>query len=246
MKVFIDSEPKFGTRGRLGADGNQGAIEEQEFEKDLNKEFPNDNNIKRAIFSSVKPHRTANLKCVRRRDIEELNKLLKDDKCKGMATKIATKLVEKKLAVWGKGHESILSTSSYANVIDKAGLSTHCGPSGTTGEFFSVLRYTQPEKMKQIFSGILEISETGKLPKDFNCSEVLGMVALFMETGHCHTTAEAIGGLYSVAVADHNVEKALGSEHPERKNTSQGGYGNLLNAFKNNMSAFLEPKNAIA
>lgn len=245
LRLLLDA--KFGWRGRLGNEESQKqeSVEEQPFENTLNKQFSNDKDVQSAKYTSVQPDRTANLRTAQERSINALNALLKDETFKAVAQKIAGRLVDKGLLTW-INNETVKANNSYTNVINEAGLSAHCGPSGTTGEFISVLRYTQPEKMKQIFSGILEISRTGKLPKDFNCSEVLGMVALFMETGHCHTTSEAIGGLYSVAVADHNVEKALGSEHPERKNTSQGGYGNLLNAFKNNMSAFLEPKNAIA
>ena len=273
MLEFLESNPKFGTRGRLGFEETQkNMIQEKQIANSGSK-----GNVERsgklykseqkAVFSTFTPPKTANLKTIRDSDVETLNGFLtgNDKDCKETAKEIAKALVEKGLANWKKDG-GIEAKPSYTDVINQSGLSSHCGPSGTTGEILSVLRYSLDEagssKMKNAFKQIREIANTGECPKDFDCSDTLSMVALFMEIGDFHTTSEAIGGLYSVAVADHNVELQdqkgvadrygliMSSGHhletDKAENTSQNGYTNLLNVFKSNMSAFLEPKNAIA
>ena len=272
MLKFLKSDPKFGHRGRLGFEKTQNMVEEEQIAnggsaEDVEQRGKLYESEKNAVFSTFTPPKTANLKTIKDSDVETLNGFLtgNDKDCKETAKEIAKALVEKGLANWKKDG-GIEAKPSYTDVINRSGLSSHCGPSGTTGEILSVLRHSLDEagtsKMKNAFKQIREIANTGECPKDFDCSDTLSMVALFMEIGDFHTTSEAIGGLYSVAVADHNVELQdqkdiadrydliMSSGHhletDKAENTSQNGYTNLLNVFKSNMSAFLEPKNAIA
>jgi hypothetical protein len=55
-----------------------------------------------------------------------------------------------------------------------------------------------------------------------------------MEVGHFHTTAEVLGGFYSVAVAERNV---IGNG--EKIDTTEPGFRNLLEYFNNNQRDFL-------
>ena len=144
-------------------------------------------------------------------------------------------LVEK--GVVAKAEDGKLSPlPSYAAIIDSAGLPTYCSVSGTTGELVSTLLTTGDSQTKEQLQGclnsLLEIARgaTNKNERLSDFNKFFAPIATFMEIGHFHTSAEVLGGFYSVAVA--NNPAAQGTD-------MQTGFQNLLEYFKANTDQFL-------
>ena len=143
-------------------------------------------------------------------------------------------LVEKGVAKAEDGKLSPLP--SYAAIIDSAGLPTYCSVSGTTGELVSTLLTTGDSQTKEQLQGclnsLLEIARgaTNKNERLSDFNKFFAPIATFMEIGHFHTSAEVLGGFYSVAVAN----------NPAAQGTNmQTGFKNLLEYFKANTDQFL-------
>ena len=144
-------------------------------------------------------------------------------------------LVEK--GVVAKAEDGKLSPlPSYAAIIDSAGLPTYCSVSGTTGELVSTLLTTGDSQTKEQLQGclnsLLEIARgaTNKNERLSDFNKFFAPIATFMEIGHFHTSAEVLGGFYSVAVAN----------NPAAQGTNmQTGFKNLLEYFKANTDQFL-------
>ena len=72
------------------------------------------------------------------------------------------------------------------------------------------------------------------IPNDF--VKIFTPIALFMEAGRFHTSAEVLGGMYGTAVAWAN-EQAKNSESKDM-NDMIDGFKNILNFYKGHMNEF--------
>ena len=242
------SGKKLGWRGRSGSESNQARITSRPIanQKDVdwtvnggtailvNKGM---NDTLAAMRGSFVPSETANLKTVPDAMINELNELLKQNA--NRAQEIAQKL-EKEGWVEYNGTE-VTAKDSFAGIINAAGLPTYCSVSGTTGEIVSVLYHNLKDE-----NGISQLQNTidnlflianGQQPnpQEFDFSTFFAPIATFMEVGHFHTTAEVLGGFYSVAVAQHDAQNASKTNLA----TMQVGFENLLKYFNKNPKQFL-------
>ncbi len=132
------------------------------------------------------------------------------------------------------------SIQSFGAIIDDAGLPTYCSVSGTTTELLACLYYKADENtqthMKATFEFLLNIArgEDATIPNGF--VKIFTPIALFMEAGQFHTSAEVLGGMYGTAVAWANVQ-AENSESKDMK-AMIDGFKNILNFYKGHMNEF--------
>ena len=140
-----------------------------------------------------------------------------------------------------------ISAPSYAKFIDDAGFPTYCSVSGTTGELVCSL-YCNNDTKPEIEKTLNGIRELAKNPDDIegkNFSQFFAPIATFMEVGHFHTTAEVLGGFYSIAFALTEQEaKGKGEQPPfgegaQRRYAMQNGFENLLIALRDHPECFL-------
>lgn len=246
------SDKKLGWRGRSGTENTQRRVLRRPIanQKEVNwKDNANisiiSNSKDTATLTALKggfvPSETANLKTVPDSMINELNELLSsnNDDVKTRAQKIAEQLKEKELVKYEK--EKVIAKDSFAGIINAAGLPTYCSVSGTTGEIVSVFYHKLKDEngisqLKDTIDNLLLIANGQQPnPQDFNFSAFFAPVATFMEVGHFHTTAEVLGGFYSVAVAQHDAQK--GSK--TNLDTMQVGFENLLKYFNQHPNQFL-------
>lgn len=174
---------------------------------------------------------------------KELITVLTNNKNKPGCQTIIDELVDKgvliKKEVDGK-LVSLESAPSFAAIIDDVGFPTYCSVSGTTGELVSTLVYMLDDPAKKelddTLDALLNLAEGAKFEavnkKDF--STFFAPIATFMEVGHFHTTAEVLGGFYSVAVAK-NLEEGKNIA----ADTMATGFETLLGILKGHPEAFL-------
>jgi hypothetical protein len=136
----------------------------------------------------------------------------------------------------------LVPAPSYASFIDDAGLPTYCSVSGTTGELVSTLAMTADSDVKGILRvglfELLDVAKKGGTERRDGLDRIdvlFTPIATFMELGGYHTSAEVLGGFYSVAVAllKQTTGKTLTAAEMEK------GFKNLLEYFKANMDQFL-------
>lgn len=140
-----------------------------------------------------------------------------------------------------------ISAPSYAKFIDDAGFPTYCSVSGTTGELVCSLycnNDTKPE-IEKTLNGIRELAKNPDDIEEKNFSQFFAPIATFMEVGHFHTTAEVLGGFYSIAFALTEQEAKEKGEQPpfgegaQRRYAMQNGFENLLIALRDHPECFL-------
>lgn len=163
--------------------------------------------------------------------IELLNKYKEKD------NELINHLKEKKVIEERNGN--LVSKPSFAKIIDEAGFPTYCSVSGTTGELVSTLVYMlndtpAKEELNDTLDTLLKLAKGTAgfekvTKKDF--SKFFAPIATFMEVGHFHTTAEVLGGFYSVAVAKSGQD--ITAEDMKK------GFANLLGILKEHPEAFL-------
>lgn len=143
---------------------------------------------------------------------------------------------------------SLVPAPSYASFIDDAGLPTYCSVSGTTGELVSTLVRTGDVGTRQALVGqdgnggklgvLFKVAGKDGVEKDSGLdgiSDYFAPIATFMELGGYHTSAEVLGGFYSVAFA---LEGGTLTAEKTAENMEKG-FKHLLEYFKANMDQFL-------
>ena len=207
-------------------------------EKNLQGDLANDPGLKN-LFS---PHPTCSRDAIPEDFLNKLNGL-KDNSAE--AEKKAAQAVLRYLKEQGVVKEengNYESIQSFGGIIDDAGLPTYCSVSGTTTELLACLYYKADEDtqthMKAAFEFLLNVARgEGKnvtIPNGF--VKIFTLIALFMEAGQFHTSAEVLGGMYGTAVAWANLQ-AENSE-PKDVQSMMNGFKNILNFYKEHMKEF--------
>ena len=244
-------DTKIGLRGRHGTDkelrvsaqpiGNTGIKGNTKQDGAAFVKYENIPHIRGALRGSFVPLETANLKTVPSEMLKDLEGILDTNTGK----KIVKLLRDKKLIEAEENNSGEFSElkakPSFASFINDAGLPTYCSVSGTTGEIVSVLHCTLKGEdgkspLTPVFDNLWKIAK-GEQPEppNFHFSTYFAPIATFMEVGHFHTTAEVLGGFFSVAVAERKVKG-------EKIDADESGFRKLLKYFNNHQEDFLDPR----
>ncbi|MFQ6723649.1 MAG: hypothetical protein ACLRFH_04600 [Opitutales bacterium] len=158
------------------------------------------------------------------------------------AAEVVLEWLKEKTIVEKRDNGTYESVQSFGGIIDDAGLPTYCSVSGTTTELLACLYYKADEntqtQMNNAFKFLLDIAKGENknvtIPNDF--VKIFTPIALFMEAGRFHTSAEVLGGMYGTAVAWANVQ----AENSESKDMNDmiDGFKNILNFYKGHMNEF--------
>lgn len=165
----------------------------------------------------------------------DLIQKLNNEKADSTIREFAQKLIDRGFLREENGQYK--SAPSYSKVIDDAGFPTYCGVSGTTGEmvtsFFCNLKGKPKTDLENTLKDLMAIANGDMIPREGtdDFSQFFAPIAVFMEVGHFHTTAEVLGGFYSVACAKHDPQI---NDADMRK-----GFGNLLTALREHPECFL-------